>query len=152
MIFDNIKNCKIYYGLNDDFEKAFDFIKRAVSENAEIGKYEIDGEKIYALVQQYDSKLKENCVFEAHKNYIDIQYVVAGCEVLGVSEISGAVIKDEYNPEKDVAFYQDIKDATYCIAKQGDFCIFYPHDAHSPGQAFENNPSNVRKIVVKVHI
>lgn len=152
MIFDNIKNCKMYYGVNDKFEKAFEFIQKVIAEKFEVGKYEIDGEKIFAFVQNYDSKLKENSVFEGHENYIDIQYVIEGCEMLGVIDVSKADIKEEYNPEKDAAFYQESKLASYCIATQGDFCIFYPHDIHSPGVAFDNSPSNVRKIVVKVHI
>ena len=59
MIFDNIKNCKLYYGVNDGFEKAFDFIKKAVEENLEVGKYEIDGTNVYGLVQAYDSKTED---------------------------------------------------------------------------------------------
>ena len=152
MIFDNIKNCKIYDGVNDKFEKAFEFIQKAVAEKLEVGKYEIDGEKIFAFIQNYDSKLKENSALEGHENYIDIQYIIEGCEMLGVVDVSKVKIKKEYNPEKDVAFYQESKLASYCIATQGDFCIFYPHDIHSPGVAFDNLPSNVKKIVVKVHI
>ena len=68
MIFDNIKNAKMYYGVNPKFEKAFDFIKKVATENTEVGKYEIDGKDIYAMVQSYQSKLAENCKFEGHKN------------------------------------------------------------------------------------
>lgn len=152
MIFDNIKNCKMYYGVNPKFEKAFEFIKKAVEENKEIGKYEIDGKDIYAIVQNYDSKLMENSKFEGHQNYIDIQYIIDGCEMLGVMEISNAVIKDEYNAEKDCAIYEKSDIASYCVANQGDFCVFYPHDIHNPGVAYNNVPSNIKKIVVKVHI
>lgn len=152
MIFDNIKNCKMYYGVNPKFEKAFTFIKKAMDEDAEVGTYEIDGKEIYAFVQKYDSKIKEDCAFEGHENYIDIQCVIEGCEVMGVIEASKATIKDEYNAEKDVAFYQESNDASCCIVKQGEFCILYPHDIHKPGVALNNLPSNVRKIVVKVHI
>ena len=121
-------------------------------EKFETGKYEIDGEEIYAFVQNYDTKLKENSVFEGHKNYIDIQYIIEGCEMLGVMDISKAVIKNEYDPRNDAAFYKESEIASCCVAQQGDFCIFYPHDVHSPGVAFNNLPSNVKKIVVKVHI
>lgn len=152
MIFDNIKNCKMYYGVNSKFEKAFEFIQKAVDEKLETGKYEIDGKEIYASVQNYDSKLKENAKFEGHKNYIDIQYIIDGRELMGCLEISKADTKSEYNPEKDVTFYNESEIASYCVAEQGDFCIFYPHDIHCPGVAFDNSPTNVKKIVVKVHI
>ena len=152
MIFDNIKNCKMYYGVNPKFEKAFGFIEKAIKENAEVGKYEIEGKEIYASVQNYDSKLMENSVFEGHKNYIDIQYIIEGREMMGVMEISKSETDSEYNDQKDVTFYKKSDIASYCIAEQGDFCIFYPHDIHSPGVSFNNSPSNVKKIVVKVHI
>lgn len=152
MIFDNIKNCEMYYAVNSKFEKAFDFIKKAVAENYEVGKYEIDGKEIYAMVQNYDSKLKENCKFEGHNNYIDIQYIVDGRELMGCIDISKATSGEEYNTEKDVKKY-DVSDiASYCVAEKGEFCIFYPHDIHGPSMAFDNIPSNVTKIVVKVRI
>ena len=71
---------------------------------------------------------------------------------MGFIEVSKSAINDEYNTEKDVTFYQESNSASYCIVKQGEFCIFYPHDIHRPGIAFNNLPSSVRKIVVKVHI
>jgi YhcH/YjgK/YiaL family protein len=152
MIFDNIKNCKMYYGVNPKFEKAFEFIKKAMDEKIETGEYEIDGREIYAIVQTYDSKLKENSFFEGHQNYVDIQCVTEGCEMMGIMEISKCVIKDDYNAEKDVAFYQDSDNASYCIAGQGDFCVFYPNDIHRPGLAINNVPSCIKKIIVKVRV
>ena len=152
MIFDNIKNCKMYYGLNPKFEKAFSFIQKANEEKLEPGKYEIDGEEIYAFVQSYDSKLKKDSVFEGHEKYIDIQYVLSGCEMLGALEVSKSVVNEEYNAEKDAAFYERSDIASYCVANQGDFCIFYPQDIHSPGIAYNDAPSSVKKIVVKVRI
>ena len=152
MIFDNIKNCKMYYGVNPKFEKAFDFIKKAMDENLEVGKYEIDGKEIYGIIQSYDSKLKENARFEGHENYIDIQCVVKGSEMMGVMEITNAVISDEYNPEKDVAFYKDSETASYCKTKDGDFCVFYPHDIHRPGMAIDDIQTPVLKVIVKIHM
>ena len=76
MIFDNIKNCKMYYGVNPKFKKAFEFIQKAFDENFDVGKYEIDGNEIYGFVQVYNSKLIENSGFEGHENYIDIQCIM----------------------------------------------------------------------------
>ena len=150
MIFDNIRNCKMYYGVNERFEKAFDFIKKAVEENLEVGKYEIDGKEVYALVQEYDSKTEDKSKFEGHENYIDIQYVISGCEMLGSADVKYTVATTEYNPEKDITFYENYYKATYCTAQEGDFCIFFPHDIHRPGMAYQDIPTPVRKIVVKV--
>ncbi len=152
MIFDNVKNCEMYYGVHPNFEKAFAFIQKAFEENLPVGKYEIDDKEVFASVQEYTSKLKENSGFEGHKNYIDIQCIMAGREIMGCVEISGAAIKKEYNAERDVAIYEKNEFATYCVAGKGDFCIFYPHDIHSPGVAYNDVPCEMKKIVVKVHI
>ena len=87
MIKDNLQNCAIYYGAHKNFEKAFDFIKKVELENLPVGKYEIDGKDLYASVQEYNSKLETEAKNEGHRNYIDIQYVVCGEEVIDVCDI-----------------------------------------------------------------
>lgn len=150
MVLDNIKNCEIYYGMHPEFKKAFDFIKKAVEEKYEIGRYEIDGEKMYALVQVYDTLNLDETFYEGHEKYIDIQYVGGNYEAFGVIDRSKATIKDEYNKDKDVAFFEKSEDASYVVANDGDFCIFYPQDIHCPKVAHNNTPVTVNKIVVKV--
>ena len=152
MIFDKIENYKTYCDINIKFEKAFEFIKKAIEENFEVGNYEIDGKDIYAFIQSYDSKLKDECSFEGHRKYIDIQYIMDGCEVMGILEASDVVAKEEYNTEKDVTFFEEEAIPSYFVAKKGDFCVFYPHDIHRPSIAYNDFPSNVKKLVIKVHI
>ena len=152
MIFDNIKNCEIYYGMNPKFKKAFEFINRAIKEGLDKGKYEIEGNEVYAIVQKYQTGHKDIKKFEGHKKYIDIQCMLNGIEIIGMQKISDAVILTEYNDEKDAAIYSRSNNAFYCIAKKGDFCIFYPDDIHSPGSAFDSLPTEVEKIVVKIRI
>ena len=152
MIFDNMKNCKTYYGVHPNFEKAFAFIQKVMDENLEVGKYEIDGKDVFASVQRYESKLKENSGFEGHQNYIDIQCILDGREIMGCVEIDNAVVRKEYNPDNDAAFFEKNELATYCIAGKGDFCVFYPNDIHSPGVAYNDVPAEIKKVVVKVRV
>lgn len=151
MIFDNMKNYELYCGCHKNFKKGFEFIEKAIAENLPVGKYEIDGKELYASVQEYNSKLPQDGKFEGHQNYIDIQYVVWGVEVIEVADISKAVSKAPYNPEKDVEFYEDINLAHKCIIEAGEYGIFFDHDIHKPGLAF-NESAPVKKIVVKVKI
>ena len=72
MIIDNIRNKDLYLSANPGFKAAFEFIEKAVSENLEDGKYPVDGDN-YCLVQSY-TPAENNSKFEAHRNYIDIQY------------------------------------------------------------------------------
>lgn len=149
MVFDCLKNCEQYYSLHPLFEKAFDFIKKAEKEQLPVGKYELEGKALYAMVQEYDSKVPEAARNEGHRNYIDIQYVCSGEEVIEVEDIAKVVSKVEYNPEKDVEFYENAPKAVRCVLGDEDYAILFPHDIHRPGLTFEKTVP-VRKVVVKV--
>ena len=150
MIKDNLSNCALYFGAHKNFEKAFEFIKKAVKENYPVGKYEIDGTDVYAFVQEYASKLRTDAKNEGHRNYIDIQFVISGEEVIEVCDVNASKIKTEYNPEKDVEFYFDAEKPTSCILNGGEYVILFPHDIHKPGIALNGEQVSVKKLVVKV--
>lgn len=150
MIIDTLQNCTLYYGVHTNFEKAFDFIKKAVDEDLPVGKYEIDGKALYASVQEYNSKAAQDAKFEGHRNYIDIQYIVSGVETMEVVGIDKATRKTDYNPEKDVEFYEDNAHAARGVFQAGEYGIFFPHDIHKPGMALCGRSAPVKKIVVKV--
>ena len=152
MIIDTLKNCEIYYGIHPRFEAAFDFIKKACAEKLPVGKYEIDGKNLYALVQEYDSKAPEAAKFEAHKNYIDIQYIISGTENMQALDISDAIANTEYNAENDVIFFENTDKVTTSIFTNESFAIFFAHDVHRPGMATKNGSEPIQKIVVKVKI
>ena len=80
MIFDTLANAQKYYSLHSRFEDAFEFINKAISENLPVGRYELDGKNLFALVQEYTTKNPEEAKNEAHRKYIDIQCVLSGEE------------------------------------------------------------------------
>lgn len=147
MVSDKIKNSKLYEGMHKGFDKAFDFIKSYNENPLEIGKYAIDGTNIYAMVQSYDSKVSPS--FESHKNYIDIQYVISGNEIMQYAEIDNSTESVPYNQEKDVTLYNDGKCECEIKADAGTFAIFFPNDVHKPG-LMDGKQVPVMKIVVKV--
>lgn len=152
MVFDNLKNCELYYGMHPRFKEAFDFIKKALSENLAVGKYEIDGKELWASVQEYTSKLENEAKAEAHKNYIDIQFIVSGTEVIEGFDLQKATPKSEYNDVKDVMFYEDNSNSTKGILSENEYGIFFPNDVHKPGMCLNGNQTTVKKIVVKVKV
>ena len=152
MVFDNLKNCELYYGLHPRFKDAFDFIKKAIDENTPAGKYEIDGKELWASVQEYTSKLESEAKAEAHKNYIDIQFIVSGVEVIDAFDIDKATVKCEYNDVKDVTFYEDCTNVTRGVLSEGEYGIFFLNDVHKPGMCLNSNQAAVKKIVVKVKV
>ena len=146
MIADNLKNCGKYASCHEGFDKAFDFLKKAVSENLPVGRYEIDGDKVFAFIQEYESKPDSS--FEAHKNYIDIQFIISGTEVMKVADISQMTVSVPYT--EDVMFFENNERASVLVIEEGEYGIFFPWDAHKPGLCFDGKPAQVKKAVVKV--
>ena len=151
MIYDTLNNCARYYGINKNFEKAFDFIKKAIAENLPVGKYELDGKNLFASVQEYTNKNYEDAKFEGHREYIDIQFIVTGEERMDVVDIQKANKMIDYNPEKDVEFFTDTDLASVSTVTANEYCIFYPNDIHKPGLAVKEK-SQVKKVLVKIKI
>ena len=144
MIKDKVAYSALYEGVNPGFKAAFDFLKEALAQPKEVGRYEL-GNGVFALVQSYDTKAEENCKIEAHKKYIDIQCVLKGKELFGVADLSTQTIYEDKFAEKDVAFYKGEVDLL--TLTDGDFVIVFPEDAHRPQQG---DGSHVEKVVVKV--
>ncbi len=151
MIFDNIKNCEKYFSLHPQYEKAFAYLQQAMKEFPQTGKQEIDGDNLFASVQAY-STFTDDGKLEAHENYIDIQFLVSGKEVLLSEDISKAELCDPYRPDADVAFYKPNENACKLVLEPGDFVILLPHDAHRPAVAFDGVSVPVQKIVMKVKL
>lgn len=148
MIADNLKNCGKYISTHKGFDKAFAFLEKAVSENLPVGRYEIDGNRVFAFIQEYESKLDSS--FEAHKNYIDIQFIISGTEVMKVADISQMTVSVPY--VEDVMFFDDKEKASVLVLGAGEYGIFFPWDTHKPGLCLDGKPGEVKKAVVKVRV
>lgn len=147
MIIDKIENAKLYYGLSDRIKKGLQYLENNDLTNVENGNYELDGKNLFVSVQDYISKPESEGKFEAHKKYIDIQYIVKGQERLGFGNIDDFNLVTPYDEEKDIEFLAGHGD--FAAAKQGYFLIFTPQDAHMP-QICLDKPEYVKKAVVKV--
>lgn len=148
---DNIKNAKKYYALSDNIKIGLKYLEENDFTQIENGKYEIADKKVYAIVQEYQSKFDEEAKFEAHKKYTDIQYVVSGEERIGFCDIGNFQEDIPYSEEKDIVFLseKDKDKLKYIKLEQNEFAIFTPDDAHKPSLAVKE-PGKVKKVVVKV--
>ncbi|QEN09575.1 DUF386 domain-containing protein [Oceanispirochaeta crateris] len=152
MILDTMAQAARYEAIHPRFKAAFDFIRNTDLSAIEVGRYEIDGTDVFALVQSYPSKAIEEKVFEAHKNYIDIQYIIEGVEMMGYTLPEKLTVQTPYNPEKDCEFY-DHAEMTECIVESGTYAIFFPEDPHKPGCTVSGKAaSNVKKLVLKIKL
>ena len=149
MILDKLKNAFQYSGISHNLKKGFEFLKNTDLFALSPGRHEIEGNEVFALVSEYDSKNPEDCRLEAHRIYTDIQYLVYGKELIGYETLGNQPVATEYNPEKDIAFYKG--EGTPLLIESGMFAVFFPEDVHRPCmQVYE--PEKVKKVVVKVKI
>lgn len=148
MIFDTLENIKNYKGLGRVYT-ALKFLAETDFSQMELGRYELQGDDIYYMVQSYDTDPAKTVV-EAHKKYIDIQFMVEGEELIGVAPITTEKNETQAIPENDVWFYECKTEAITLI--EGSFMVLYPNDLHCPGVATNNKAMTCRKVVVKVKV
>ena len=151
MIFGNLQN------LDQDRKvlalpliKGLDYLKHTDFAKLADGRYAIDGDQIYAIVQEYQTSPAGSCQAETHRRYIDIQYMVDGVEAIGCGLTDGInEIARDLLAEQDAIFYKSVKNECELILTPGRYAIFFPSDIHRPRCIFGNSQT-VKKVVVKV--
>jgi YhcH/YjgK/YiaL family protein len=128
---------------------AFGYLARTDFPDVAPGRYELDGDRVFALVQRYHTKPREQGVWEAHRRYLDVQYVAAGIECMGVAPLQNLTVTQPYAADNDCELLAGNGDLV--TASASTFAIFFPQDAHMPCLAC-GEPSPVVKVVVKVAV
>ena len=144
MIFDNIANFENYRGLEKIYPLLRFLAKTDFSDMPE-GRYELDGGNYY-MVQAYEPHA-DGKRSEAHKQYIDIQFMVRGAELIGVAQLGDAEPTSQAG--EDCWFYN--VPMTNLPLSENTFAVFYPNDLHAPGIPDGKCPA-CKKIVVKVKV
>ncbi|BET69145.1 YhcH/YjgK/YiaL family protein [Opitutales bacterium ASA1] len=150
MILDSIDLADLYAGLHPAFAAGFAWL-RAFDAATPDGRHDIDGERHFALVQTVPTAPAAEKQFEAHRRYIDIQYVVSGDEIMLHAPLAGLREIAPFDPTRDVGFFHDPSSATALRVPPGSFAVFFPHDAHKPC-CCPSSPGTVRKIVLKIEV
>jgi YhcH/YjgK/YiaL family protein len=146
MILDILENAHRYLVMNKGFAKAIEFLQRPELQELPVGRYEIDGERVYAMVSKDFGIKKEDTHLETHEKYIDIQLILSGTDDIGwkpkslCTQPSGA-----YDPKSDLQFFADTPN-TWLSIESGEFAIFFPEDAHMP----MISSGQIHKVVVKI--
>ena len=148
MILDRIENCEKYAGLHSGFAAAFSYLKKAGVPSKE-GRYDIDGDKVYALVQSYATRPAAEIPWESHRKYIDIQFVARGREMMEWASVQTLRQNTDYDGTADFIGYDDPPEKTVCLLDAGTLALLFPEDAHKP-RCNVTEPCNVMKIVIKV--
>lgn len=149
MIIDNLRNASLCFGFHKNFRVAFEYLLRTDFTHVENGKYPLDGENVFAIVNRYETKSEDELKWEGHRKYIDIQFVASGDEQIGIVEIGKMSTATEYDETKDVQFFSG--EGEFFALGEKTFAIIFPHEVHKPGITAEGN-SAVLKVVIKVRV
>jgi biofilm protein TabA len=152
MITSTLSNLHWYKIISPNFEKAINYVLGTDFSEQETGKYAIDGDNVFAIVNEYTTKPLSECDPESHREYADIQIMIDGAEKFGYTPLLDQVATTPYNPERDVALYSiGEEDLSYITLPAGQFIIFFPTDIHQP-EVFLRQPDPVKKVVIKVAV
>ena len=150
MIYDKIDNLELYSGILDDIRRGLEYLQE-LKPDIEKGLYELSS-RVKAIVSEYTTKEDNEYGYEAHRDYIDIQYLISGSEKICCLPLEYLKETKPYNKEIDASFYveKDVKPQELLLGN-GYFAVLFPQDGHMP-QLCVDEPSSVKKVVVKVKI
>ena len=149
MVYDKIDNIETYKGLSEDIYEGLKFLKNASPDLAN-GVHEINP-RVKAIVSEYETKPVNENGYEAHRKYIDIQYLLQGKEKNCSLPIEKLTKTKPYKEEIDAAFYEATGPALELMLGDGYFAIYWPQDGHMPCLSVDGD-EKVKKVVVKVEL
>jgi YhcH/YjgK/YiaL family protein len=150
MIVVSLSNLSRYRGISQNLDNAFDWLEEGSWRRLPVGKLQIRGDDVFALVQEYITKEHSECRFESHRRYIDIQMLFSGKEIIEVAPVDSLNVIEPYKP--DIEFYAYPRaGGVHALTMTAEQCaIFFPEDAHRPCMRVGDEAEPVRKLVVKV--
>ncbi len=148
MILDTLDNADRYAALHPAFKRVFAFLRSPSLKAVEPGRMELDGRRLYAIATQLPGKRPDEARLEAHRQYIDVHYLITGKESLGWKGLADCREEESpYDSERDYLSFSD-DPAMWFTIHPGTFAVFFPGDAHAP---MVSN-GMVQKVVMKVSL
>jgi biofilm protein TabA len=132
-------------------ERPFEYLARTDLAALPLGRTDIDGDNVFVMMSEGETRPPEQVRFEAHRRYIDIQLVVRGQEAIGIAPVSALTTAEPYDGAKDIEFFATPRESVSLALRAGDFAVFAPGDAHRPSLHLDG-PHVSRKAVVKVSV
>jgi biofilm protein TabA len=148
IIISKLQHAERFFRMHPAFEKAFTFLRRNDLAELPADRYEIDGDRLFCMISKGPGRTRAEAKLEAHRKYIDIQYVIAGTDEMGWKPTAKCKkIDTEYDADKDIMFFKDQPDS-WTKVPAGSFVIFFPQDAHAPLVS----EGEIHKAVLKVAV
>ncbi len=136
--------------LSARMKAAYAFLSNSDLANLPLGRVDIEGDEVFANVQEYNTVPSADKQMEAHRRYYDVQFVVEGEELLQYAPLEGLKEASPFDEASDFGLYETPATCSDVVLHAGDLAILAPEDAHKPGCTLGANACHVRKIVVKV--
>ena len=160
MIFNHIAHADSYLPILPGLDKALAFLRDPKTATLSPGRHDIDGDRVFAFVANYQTKLDPDAVWESHRRYADVQVVFDGQERLGwIPAQQATQVTQPYDAEDDAALYaaptasSNSQPPHWVSLTPGFFALFLPNDLHASGLTMpEMQPGQVAKVVVKVEV
>ena len=151
MILDTLPQWRRYAATLPDLTPAFEYLQTLTADTP-TGRYELDGDRLYCLVQRYRTKPVTQAKLEAHRKYADVQYLITGREtILWAPLASLTTVTQPYDAGRDIEFFATVTGTTPVNLDAGYFSVLFPADGHAPGIEW-TGAQDVVKAVVKVRL
>lgn len=148
MVVDHISNAERYAVFGPLFKQAFDFLRGNDLDAIGKGRHDLAGDALFAMVQAYDTKPMSEGFWEAHRRYIDLQFIVKGAERIGYAPLHHMRLESR-DDKRDLSML--IGEGDFLTLTDGCFMLLWPEDAHMPGLQVDVS-APVRKIVFKIAV
>ena len=115
------------------------------------GRYELEGDKLFYLIQEVETRTFDESKSEIHGKYADIQIPLTATERYGCAlPQSGLVAIEDCLESKDFAFYKTVENEFFMDIEPGSFVVFMPKELHRACLSVKGK-TKLRKAVVKIH-
>lgn len=145
MIFFNTRNDEFY--VRKPLDVCLEFAKRAEEEELPLGRYEL-GRGIYGTIAEVTPENSENDLFEAHRKYVDLHYIIRGFQKMKIAFLESLTFCS-YSEEKDYVKLRGDAYSTLLVTEGTALCLF-PNDAH--GLLVSGGNETVKKIFFKIPV
>ncbi|MBR1921800.1 MAG: YhcH/YjgK/YiaL family protein [Kiritimatiellae bacterium] len=134
--------------LGGGFAKAMEFVRRPDLQELPPGRYEIDGDRVFATVSENDLRLAgETQRVEFHKRYADLHVPLTGEELFGLPDLPPAVADGPFDDVRDIAFFEAA--CPLRAVAPGECLVVGPLVAHAPCLSREPG-GRLKKVIVKI--
>lgn len=149
MVFGNIRDLDAFGFLAEDIRRCFDYARENDLLSYEKGSHPIDGDDLFVNIVEYETTTPENRFWEAHRQYLDLHFMLRGPEQIDVNFIDNMAQKEFV--EKDDFLPLEGDPNSHVVLNEGDFLLCYPADAHRTAVQV-GSPAVIKKAIFKIRI